>query len=182
MKKIIILAAALVSFSVGAYAQAASASASQTTNLSLTDAIDITFTGSGTSTGAAVTFTFTTPDHYTDGVESAAQQLKVRSNKNFTVQIKSNAANFSYSGSASPTPTMPVSGVLLAKVSANGTGGSIASPFSAYSTLTSSNQDLITNGTKGGNQTFSVQYNATPGFSYPGGTYTVDVVYTATQL
>ncbi len=40
---------------------------------------------------------------------------------------------------------------------------------------------LISNGQNGGNQTFSVMYNATPGFAYPAGTYTVDVVYTATQ-
>jgi hypothetical protein len=110
--------------------------------------------------------------------------LKVRSNKNFNVQVKSNATNFSYSGSTSPSPTMPVSGVLLLEVTANSTGGSIASPFSSssYSTITSTNQNLISNGTKGGDQTFSVGYKATPGFNYPGGTYTVDVDYTATQL
>ncbi|MBS1688550.1 MAG: peptidoglycan-binding protein LysM, partial [Bacteroidetes bacterium] len=53
---------------------------------------------------------------------------------------------------------------------------------SAYSTLTSTAQNLISNATYGGNQTFSVQYNATPGFAYPAGTYTTSVVYTATQL
>ncbi|MCB0700871.1 MAG: hypothetical protein KDC11_13515, partial [Chitinophagaceae bacterium] len=64
-----------------------------------------------------------------------------------------------------------------------GTGGSIANPFSnsAYATLSSSDQDLITTADRGGNQTFSVKYKATPGFAYPAGTYSVDVVYTATQ-
>ena len=78
---------------------------------------------------------------------------------------------------------MPVNGVLGIMVSANGTGGSIGGSFSgsAYNTLTSANQDLITNGSRGGNQTFSVKYKATPGFAYPAGTYSVDVVYTATQ-
>ncbi len=77
---------------------------------------------------------------------------------------------------------MPVSGVLGLKVSANGTGGTIAGKFTDFTNLSSTAANLITNGNNGGNQTFSVMYNATPGFSYPAGTYTVDVVYTATQL
>ena len=162
---------------------AANSSASQTVNLALSNAIEITFTGTGTATGADVTIPFTTVNDYANGVESSAQELKVRSNKNFTVAVKTNAANFSYSGSTSPAPTMPVNGVLGVMVSANSTGGTIGSGFSnsAYNTLTSSNQDLITNGSRGGNQTFSVKYKATPGFAYPAGTYSVDVVYTATQ-
>ena len=183
MKKIIAIAA-LVSAGFAANAQTpASAAATQTTNLSLADAIELTFTGSGTATGSAVTMSFADVNDYANGVTSAAQALKVRSNKDFSVTVKSNAANFTYTGSTTPAPTMPVSGVLAVKVSANGTGGSIASPFSssAYSTLTSSNQSQISGGTRGGNQTFSVMYQATPGFSYPAGTYAVDVVYTATQ-
>ncbi len=184
MKKIIAIVA-LISAGFAANAQTpASTSASQTVNLSLTDAIELTFTGSGTATGAAVTMSFNNVNDYANGVQSAAQALKVRSNKNFTVAVKTNAANFTYTGSTTPAPTMPVSGVLAVKVSANGTGGSIATPFSssAFSGLTSTNQNLITNGSRGGNQTFSVMYEATPGFSYPSGNYAVDVVYTATQL
>ncbi len=184
MKKLIAIAA-LISAGFAANAQTpASTSASQTVNLALTDAIELTFTGSGTATGAAVTMSFNNVNDYANGVTSSAQDLKVRSNKNFTVAVKTNAANFTYTGSTTPAPTMPVSGVLAVKVSANGTGGAIASPFtsSSYSTLTSTNQNLITNGSRGGNQTFSVMYQATPGFSYPAGNYAVDVVYTATQL
>ena len=182
MKKIIAIAA-FVSLGFAANAQNANSSASQTTNLSLSNAIEITFTGTGNATGSDVTIPFTTVNDYANGVESSAQSLKVRSNKNFTVAVKTNATNFSYSGSTSPAPTMPVSGVLGIMVTANGTGGTIGNNFSgtAYNTLTSSNQDLITNGSRGGNQTFSVKYKATPGFAYPAGTYSVDVVYTATQ-
>jgi hypothetical protein len=183
MKKIIAIAAILTS-AFAANAQNASSSATQTVNLNLANAIEITFTGSGTATGAAVNLAFNTVNDYANGVTSAAQDLKVRSNKNFAVTVKANATNFTYSGTTTPAPVMPVSGVLGLKVSANGTGGTIASPFSssAYSGLTSANQNLISNGTNGGSQTFSVMYQATPGFSYPAGTYTTDVVYTATQL
>ena len=182
MKKVFAIAASILGFAVAANAQtAASASASQTTKLSLTDAVEIIFTGSGTNTGGLVTLPFTTVDNYTNGVESGAQDLRVRSNKNFSVTVNANAANFTYSGTTTPAPAMPVSGVLNLMVSANGTGGTTASAFTGYSSLTSSVQNLITAGTRGGNQTFSVKYKGTPGFSYPAGDYSVNVVYTVTQ-
>ena len=180
MKKIIAIAAlAIVGYS--ANAQNASSTATQTVNLALSNAIELTFTGSGTATGSAVTLSFTTVNDYANGVQSGAQQLKVRSNKAFGVTVKTNNASFTYSGTTSPAPVMPVSGVLAAKVSANSTGGTIAGTFSGFTGLTSTAQNLISNGTYGGNQLFSVMYEATPGFAYPAGTYTVDVVYTASQ-
>jgi len=182
MKKIIIIAAALISLNTVANAQSANSSASQTVNLNLSDAIDITFTGSGTATGAAVNLAFNTVSDYANGVQSTSQQMKVRSNKNFKVSVKANSANFSYTGSTSPAPTMPVASVLSTKVSANSTGGSTGSGFGSYKAITTTNQDIITGATAGGNNLFSVQYEAQPGFAYPAGTYTVDVVYTATQL
>jgi len=182
MKKIVI-ATAFACISLAANAQtSASSTATQQVNLSLTNAIAITFVSSGTATGAAVTLPFATVSDYTNGVTSTAQQLKVQSNKNFTITVKANAANFSYTGSTSPAPAMPINALNL-KVTANSTGGTIAGTFgSAYTDLSATAQNLITNGSYGGNQTFSVQYQATPGFAYPAGTYTTSVVYTATQL
>ncbi len=183
MKKIIAIAAILTS-AIAANAQNASSSATQTVNLNLSNAIEITFVGSGTATGAAVNLAFSTVNDYANGVQSTAQQLKVRSNKNYTVAIKSNTTNFTYTGTTTPAPVMPVASVLDVKVSANSTGGTIASPFSAttFADVTATNQNLITNATYGGNQLFSVMYQATPGFAYPAGTYAADIVYTATQL
>ena len=160
-----------------------STTASQNVQLVLSNAIELTFTGNNSATGAAVNIAFTTVNHYANGVESGAQELKVRSNKDFSVAVKTNAANFSYVGTTTPAPTMPVSGVLALKVTANGTGGTVATPFTTtgYATLTNTNQNLINGGTRGGDQRFSVMYKATPGFAYPAGTYSVDVVYTTTQ-
>ena len=184
MKKILIISMTILGFATAANAQSASATATQAVNLNLTNAIAITFTGSGTSTGGAVTIPFATVADYTNGVASSAQQLLVQSNKNFYVTVNTNASNFTYTGSTSPAPSMPVSGVLAIEVTANSTGGTIASPFSAssYATLTSTAQTLLNTCTYGGSQTFSVQYDATPGFAYPAGTYATSVVYTATQL
>jgi hypothetical protein len=110
MRKIVLLAATLIVF-VSAKAQVNS-SASQTVNLNLSNAIEITFTGSGTATGDPVTMSFTTVTDYANGVESGDQQMKVRSNKNFKVSVKSNAANFTYTGTTTPAPTMVVANVL----------------------------------------------------------------------
>jgi hypothetical protein len=160
----------------------AQTSATQTVNLSFANIVEILFTGTGSTTGSDVTIPFTNLNDYTNGVESSEYQLRVRSNKDFNVTVRTNSANFTYSGATSPAPTMPVSGKLLVMVSGNGTGGSIVSPFSGYSTLTSTNQNLISGGDRGGNQTFSVKYKGIPGFGYPAGDYTVNVIYTVTQL
>ncbi len=183
MKKVIaIIALGITGFA--AKAQSPSSTATQTVNLNLSNAIELTFTGSGSATGAAVNLAFNTVNDYANGVTSANQELRVRSNRRFGVTVRTNNANFTYTGTVSPAPVMPVSGVLGLKVGSNSTGGAIASPFSttAYAGLTSAAQNLLTNANNGGNQLFSVSYEAQPGFTYPAGTYTVDVVYTATQL
>ena len=184
MKKIIIAAMAAIGFTTVANAQSnASGAASQTVELALSNALEITFTGNGSATGSTVTLDFTTVNDYANGVASADQEIKVRSNKNFGVTVKTSTANFSVTNAGvTTTSSMPAS-VLGVEVSANGTGGSIASGFSssAYSALSSTAANLIDNATYGGNQTFSVKYKATPGFAYPAGVYATDVVYTATQ-
>lgn len=182
MKKYLTILA-LLATGISAFAQTPEeASATQTTNLSLTDAIELTFVGTGSETGASVTLAFNSINKYANGVQSSSQSLKVRSNKRFNIAVKANDANFTYSGSESPAPVMPVSSVLDVRVSSNSTGGSIPSGFSSFKDVTTTTQNIITNGGNGGNQRFSVRYRATPGFNYPAGNYTIDVVYTATQL
>ncbi|MBS1781390.1 MAG: hypothetical protein JST70_18835 [Bacteroidetes bacterium] len=161
-----------------------SGSAAQTTNLNLSDAIEITFTGSGNATGNDVNMAFNTVNDYANGVTSGEQEMVVRSNKNFAVSVKANSSQFSYTGTATPTPNMPVSSVLNIKVTANSTGGTVSNPFSTtdYTNITPASRTMISNGSRGGNQTFSIKYMADPGFNYPAGTYSADVVYTATQI
>ncbi len=101
MKKIVILAASIVSFGFAANAQTTS-TAQQTVNLNLTNAIEIMFTGSNSATGTTVNLAFDDISDYQNGVESGAQELRVRSNKKFNVSVKTNSSTFSYTGSASP--------------------------------------------------------------------------------
>lgn len=160
-----------------------SSGATQATHVALSNAIEITFTNTMSEYGSDVSLAFSNVNDYANGIESDEQELRIRSNKNFSVAVKTNSDKFSYAGTTSPAPAMPVSGVLALKVTGNSTGGTVATPFSetGYATLNNTNQELIAAASRGGNQTFGVKYKATPGFAYPAGTYSVDVVYTATQ-
>jgi hypothetical protein len=188
MKKIIIAAAAIIGFSAAANAQTvnstnATGNAQQTVQLALSNALEITFTANNSATGATVTLPFTTTNDYANGVESATQQLKVRSNKEFNVTVKTSAANFSVTnGTTTTTSSMPAS-VLGLVVTDNNTGGNLGTGFSAstYKALSATAATLISAGDNGGNQNFTVKYKATPGFAYSAGVYSTDVVYTATQ-
>src|SRR6187549_2164091 len=153
MKKIILIAAAFIGITTAASAQTqASSNAQQTVELGLSNTIDITFTGSGTATGGTVTLPFTTVTDYANGVESAAQQLKVRSNKVFNVTVAASAANFTVTnGGVTTSSTMPVAGVLDLMVSSNQTGGAIASGYSAYGGGLSTSSASILTGASNGN-------------------------------
>lgn len=185
MKKMLAIAALSV-FGFSANAQISTnleTTANQTVNLALSNVMDIAFVSNNSTTGPNVNFDFATINDYVNGIESAPQQIRVRSNKTFIVKVKTNAVNFTYTGNAPVTPVMPVAGVLSLKMTANATGGTVHLPFSMtnYYTLREFDEYLLANGAAGVNQTFDVQYLATPGFSYPAGNYTVDVIYTATQ-
>lgn len=157
--------------------------AAQSANLVMSNAIEITFSGTGNSNGETVALVFNNVNDYANGVESDPYQVKIRSNKKFRVQAKTSSSKFSYSGTTTPAPSMNVSNVLFLKVINNNTGGSVSSSFNnKFRTLSSSNQTLVNNATPGGNNTFNVQYKANPGYNFPAGTYSVNVVYTATQL
>jgi hypothetical protein len=143
-------------------ANAQSSNASHSASLTLSNAIELTFT----SGGSGVSMTFSTPDHYTNGVDADnAATIRVRSNRAYNVSVKTSAADFT---STSAT-TMPVS-ILGVKESNQ----------ASYVTLSSSDQSLLTSQARGTNS-FNVSYRANPGFNYDAGTYTVSVVYTATQ-
>lgn len=159
-----------------------SSDAQQAVNLGLTNVIDITFQSTSSATGGTITLPFNTVNDYADGVESTVQTVVVRSNIGFKIKVKTATQNFSVTNNGvTTTSTMP-STVLGLKVVDNNTGGTITNNFSTTSyTPLSSNSKIIKNGTAGDNNTLSVQYKATPGFEYPAGTYTIDVVFTAVQ-
>lgn len=177
MKKLLVFAA-IMSFSAGAFAQNQTATATQTTNLVLSNAISISFVNGGT-TGADVNIPFNTVNDYANGVESNEQEMVVKANKHFNVSIKTDAQKFSYSGTTTPAPSVTIANVLKFLITQNNTGGSLS--YNSYASIPSGSATIINWGSPGGNRTFKVKYKATPGFALPAGTYTANVVYTATQ-
>ena len=182
MKNYFLLILALVATAITANAQ--TSTGTQSLSMTTGNTVAITFTNNNTASGSTIALPFSTANDYANGIASSDQQIQIVSNKAFNVAVKAATSNFTYSGNISPAPAMPVNGILKIMVPSNATGGSIAAPFSAstYNNLTATSQNLITNGAIGTNQLFSVRYKATPGFSYPSGTYSVDIIYTATQL
>ena len=136
----------------------------------------------GNSTGPTVAIPFSIVSQYANGVTSQPQELKIQSNKAYNISVATNTSTFSYAGDVKPAPAMPVSGVLALQVSQNGSGGSVASEFNGtYASLSNTPHSILSAGAYGSNNTLSIQYEANPGMSYPSGTYTTNVIYTASQ-
>lgn len=179
MKKIALFTLMLTCIAVAVKAQNANAGASQTANLSLSNAISISFYSN--YYGGTQNMTFNSVNDYANGVYTGYQILVVNSNKKYNVTVKANASNFTYNGSTTPAPVMPVSKLNVALLY-NATGGQVKNGFyNNYKPLSNTAQTLLNNCSNGSFKYFATRYKATPGFAYPAGTYTADVVYTATQ-
>jgi len=153
-------AVTLISFS--AVKAQTTATASQTVSLTLQNSINIAITS---ATGNS--FTFANTADYQNGLTNAnASSFTVKSNRPWAVTVNSASANFT--GPTLPATVMPAS-VLGVKLN----GGSAFADLSTTAAALSSGAR--------GTGSFSVDYSANPGFSYDAGTYTLSVVYTATQ-
>lgn len=182
MKKVIIISILTCITAFNALGQASEhGSATQSAKLEMSNAIEISFISTSSTEGATVDLVFENVNDYANGVESAPIELKVKSNKKFHVWAKASSNKFTYSGTTTPAPSMNVNKLKI-KVVSNNTGGTVPNAVNnQYKNMRKNNRKLINNGTAGGNNTFAVQYKADPGFEFPAGTYTVDVIYTATQ-
>ncbi|MBS1771356.1 MAG: hypothetical protein JST82_00760 [Bacteroidetes bacterium] len=183
-KKLFTALAVMLCTGMAAYAQNASAGASQRLVIELTNAIEISFSSTGSATGSTVTFPFANPTQYGSGATSPEYQLTIRSNQPFTINVKTSDKNFTYAGVVNPAPVMPVAGVVSMLITQNQSGGVVVAPFSStsFGNIDETAKTLLTTCNNGGNQWFAVKYKASPGFSYPGGLYSIDAIYTATQM
>ena len=130
--------------------------------LSLSDRIDLI-----TLSGSNPTFSFAATTDYANGINALnASSFQVRSNRAWNLSVKANAATFT-----GPTGNSMPSSIL--QVRKNGAG--------SYLSLSTTDQNIVTSGAQGANNIVNVDYNASPGFSYDGGTYSLVVIFTATQ-
>lgn len=182
MKKILLIITVLAVSKTTAVAQSEELStATQSAKLEMSNAIDVTFNSNGSEEGEIINLAFENVNDYANGVESNPIELKVRSNKKFHVWAKTSSNRFTYSGPESTDPRMNVNKLKI-KVVSNNTGGSVPNGVNnKYANMSRNNKKLINNGTAGGDNTFAIQYKADPGYEFPAGTYSVDVIYTTTQ-
>lgn len=173
MKNILFLAA-IILFGFAAKAQtqpATPATGTQIVEVNMPNIISI----SAPASNAQVSFS-TINDYL--GKESIAQPFSVTSNKNWQLEMKSDA-NFQ---DLANSLTMPITGGIFKMKVIGNPDITVATGFDNYSQVTTSNQIVVTTGAKGNATPVSVQYRVAPGFTYPGGNYTNTVTYTATQL
>lgn len=160
MKKSIFILAASVAIASTAFSQTTTANVSQTVTLNLQNQIDIAI-----ESATGTTLAFTSPDDYANGVVSGnASTLRVRSNKPWDLTVKAATSDFSGTPSTIPASVLSVS----------------LKDADSYIALSTADQTLMANGARG-SVPVALDYKATPGFLYEAGSYTISVVYTATQ-
>jgi hypothetical protein len=174
MKKIAILLTLLLIAGIRVFSQTQGDVANQAVAINMSNVLSIS------SISSSVSIPFTTMDHYANGIVSSTQDFIIKANKKYNITVKTSSNYFSYIGNTAD-PNMPVNNILKVKVVTNNTDGNVMNSFSSFQNISTVEKDLIKNGRRGSDNQFSIQYSAAPGFAYPAGTYTVDVIYTATQ-
>jgi hypothetical protein len=182
MKKTFLLILAITGHCIVNAQTNAAVSASQTAILSLGTVVQISAFGGGSGNTSTVTMPISASNDLASGIESPEFTLAINSTAGFDVKAKANTEYFSYTGTATFPPSMRVSDVLALKVSNNSTSATITGGHEQYQPLSGSTESpILVNGAGGSNQVLGVKYKSTPGYNYPAGVYTVDIVYTITQ-
>jgi hypothetical protein len=140
----------------------AQSSGTQAASLILSSSIEVTITR-----GQQVNMNFSSLSDFQNGVSTQnAATVKIRSNLRYNLSVRSATTHFV---SNTNTP-MPVLGILSVRVF----------PQGQFIALSNTDATLLTNQNQGLNNV-NVSYRATPGFNYDAGTYTANIIYTATQ-
>lgn len=116
-----------------------------------------------------------------DGAESHEIEVTLQSTADYDVSVSSSSEYFTYNGTATTPTQMLVKDVLSIKITSNTTGGMVSNGFTQYQPVDGALNQLIIATGLSGTRTFAFRYKAQPGFNYPAGTYTTDIVYTITK-
>lgn len=185
MKRSLTLAAGLLCYCQTLSAQTEkSSSAVQNVDLALADVVSTGFfSGNGSGSGAppSVDLPLGGTGALSEGIESPEIKVTMQCNSGYDVSVSSSSTNFTYSGNSTTNTTMPVSDVLSFMVTENNTGGSVSNNFTSYQAVDGMNMKKAIGSGKPGVRTFSFKYKAQPGFKYPAGVYTTDIVFTVVK-
>lgn len=153
----------------------------QQVDVNLVNVISMKFVATNGTAGTSLNVALNLLSDLINGGTTSAQAITVNSTKNFNVTAKTSSALFTYTGTSLLGNVLPILGNLRCRITANNTGGSIAGTFSNYTSLSATQQNFLNGCTSGTNKTFSVQYQSIPGLGLALGTYSAQVIYTATQ-
>lgn len=181
----ILLAIAAVLITLTASAQQQSTGGIQQVKCTLADVVGVGLGGGsngGSGGGSSVVdIPMSGTGAMASGIESPEFTINLFANAMFDVSVQASATAFTYAGTATSGTNMLVKDVLSVIISANNTGGNVANGFSAYQTVDGTNGKRVIGDGQVGVRSFGFKYKATPGFNYPAGTYTTDIVYTITK-
>lgn len=168
-------------FCCSAKAQSSGGGSGQDSRLSLVEVVSASLFASDSSNTSSINIPIGGINALADGTESHEIDVTLQSTSDYDVSVSSSSEYFTYNGTASnPTP-MLVKDVLSIKITGNNTGGAVSNGFTQYQPIDGSLNQLIIATGLSGSRTFSFKYMAQPGFNYPAGTYTTDIVYTITK-
>lgn len=172
----------LAAFAQEAYAQSAIEKGTQDINMKMKEMVSAKFiTPTGGSGNSNIALAIHGPQALANGIESKEITVTLQCTSDYDVSVASSSANFTYSGSSTSSTTMKVEDVLSIRITDNQTGGNISNGFTQYRSISGTQAKKIINAGLRGERSFSFQYRILPGFNYPGGTYTTDILYTLTK-
>lgn len=161
--------------------QHANSGGAQALQLSLTEVVSASLFASDSGTSSSINIPIGGVNALADGTESHDIEVTLQSTADYDVSVSASSEYFTYNGTATNPAQMAVKDVLSIKITANNTGGAVSNGFTQYQPVDGTlNQLIIASGLRG-TRTFSFKYMAQPGFNYPAGTYTTDIVYTITK-
>lgn len=181
MNKHLTLVAALVLTGYASTAQNAGSGATQTMKMDMAEVVSASLFGNGPgSPPPVVELPINGTGALTTGIESPEIQVTLQCNSAYDVSVSCTSPAFTYAGPNQGTQ-MLVADVLSIMISSNNTGGNIGSGFSQYGAITGTTPKVAIASGQPGSRTFGFKYKANPGFNYPAGTYTAEIVYTVTK-
>ncbi|MBZ0098286.1 MAG: hypothetical protein K8F30_04340 [Taibaiella sp.] len=164
-------------------AQSLNGNSTQAARLNLAEVVSANLFSSGNGNGgppANVELPLGGTNAMAEGIESPEITVTLQCTTDFDVSVSSSSENFEYSGPSTLNTVMPVSDVLSIAITNNATGGSIGNGFSQFQPIDVQGKQVISAGQRGV-RTFGFKYKAQPGFNFPAGTYTTDIVYTISK-
>lgn len=162
------------------YAQGGGGSA-QNGRVSLSEVVSASLFAQDSASTAQIAIPIGGINALADGAESHEIEVTLQTTADYDVSVSSSSAYFTYNGTGTNPTQMLVKDVLSIKITSNTTGGTVSNGFSQYQAVDGSQNQLIIASGLSGTRTFSFRYKAQPGFNYPAGTYTTDIVYTITK-